>query len=137
MSLEPRNHGALLVPKYALIYLSDHNWKYYYVGLFGEGAIRKRFLHVERFHRGCFFRHEKLVHSVLGSDQLETKPLTSTLDECITSGKDPDTHPLYFINWRHTDTSHPLLCYEGMKKERYTFRLFILPFVFTIPFCST
>ena len=68
LSLEPRNYGALLVPKYALTYLSDHNWKYY--SLFGEGAIRKRFLRVERFHRGCFFRHEKLVHSVLGSDQL-------------------------------------------------------------------
>ena len=28
---------------------SDHNWTYY--SLSGEGAIRKEFLHVERFHR--------------------------------------------------------------------------------------
>ena len=35
-----------------LTYPSDHNWKYY--GLSGQGAIRKRFLRVERFHRGPF-----------------------------------------------------------------------------------
>ena len=66
------------MPKEVLNYSSDHNWKYY--GLSSEGTITKRFLRVERFHRGRFLFRKWFEEIAFCSEDAFIKWMVSTAE---------------------------------------------------------